>query len=162
MYSSRHPFIARIEPTFLITIAFIASINGAMACSDPLTSFPIFEDFEANTIENWIHDVNDDFNWRTRSGSTPSGGTGPSSAYDGSYYIYTEATSPNNPGKEANLISPCFSVLATASTSLEFSYHMRGNGMGSFDVEISTNDGSSWTTLWGLYDGQLGEARWFY
>lgn len=36
--------------------------------------------------------------WNRTSSDTPSSGTGPSSAQDGTYFVYTEATSPNNGG----------------------------------------------------------------
>ena len=34
---------------------------------------------------------------------TPSSSTGPSSAYDGSYYVYAETNTPNNPGFEFSM-----------------------------------------------------------
>ena len=37
-------------------------------------------------------DPNNDIDWTNRSGGTPSPQTGPFPAYDGSYYMYTEAS----------------------------------------------------------------------
>ena len=46
--------------------------------------------------------------WYRRSGNTPSGPTGPSSAHSGSYYVFTETSSNNNnsTGRRYQLISP--------------------------------------------------------
>ncbi|MEM9544650.1 MAG: Ig-like domain-containing protein [Bacteroidota bacterium] len=141
----------------LIFFISVLPLSDLLACNSPTTSFPINEDFETNSIVNWTQDSADDFNWITNSGGTTSNNTGPTAAYNGTYYAYTEATSPNNPDKVANLISPCFSVQAGFSTELSFAYHMYGDGMGDFNVDISTNDGSSWTNLWGL-SGDQGNA----
>ena len=41
-------------------------------------------------LNGWSQSSTDDFDWSWRYGGTPSGNTGPSSAYDGSFYMYTE------------------------------------------------------------------------
>ena len=89
----------------------------------------------------------DDINWTIRSGATPSGSTGPSSAYDGADYVYVEASSPNYPSKKAYLTSPLFNLSSYGSAEINFAYHMYGSGMGSLSLEASTN-GSTWTSLW--------------
>ncbi|MEM9544651.1 MAG: Ig-like domain-containing protein [Bacteroidota bacterium] len=130
------------------------AVGYTTACSNPTSTFPIVEDFETNALVNWTQDSGDDFNWSINTGATTSGSTGPSGAYSGSYYAYTEATTPNNPNKIANLISPCFTVQSGTTTQISFAYHMYGNGQGTFNLDISTNDGSSWTTLWSLSGNQ--------
>lgn len=154
MNSSRYPYFARFKQILICLIIFVFTTKDAYACPSPTATFPVYEDFESNAFTHWTHDSSHDFNWRTNSGSTTSGSTGPSSAYSGSYYAYTEATTPNNPNKVANLISPCFDVQSGKSTQISFAYHMYGNGQGSFNLDISTDDGSSWTTLWGLSGNQ--------
>ncbi|KKM35359.1 hypothetical protein LCGC14_1564800, partial [marine sediment metagenome] len=42
---------------------------------------------------NWLQDTTDDYNWRLSNAGTPSGSTGASSPQDGSWFIYTEASS---------------------------------------------------------------------
>lgn len=101
-----------------------------------------------SSLGNWSQDSNDDFDWTRRTGGTPSSNTGPSSAIEGSHYVYMESSAPNNNVDTARLISPCIDLGNDAAT-LTFSYHMYGaNTMGSLRVDISTDGGSSWTQLW--------------
>jgi len=136
---------------FVVCTFWISAID---ACPFPSSTLPIYEDFESNSLLFWEQDPNDDFNWAVNSGGTPSSGTGPSGAFDGTYYLYTEATSPNNPDRIANLISPCFTVPTGEISYLEFAYHMYGSGMGTFNLDISTDDGSTWINLWSLSGDQ--------
>ena len=48
-----------------------------------------FEDSDICDIEQ---SEDDEFDWKRKSGSSPTGGTGPSRAQEGSYYLFTEAT----------------------------------------------------------------------
>jgi len=117
-------------------------------CSSTVASYPYHEGFE-NTIGAWTQSQDDDFDWTTRSGSTPSSNTGPSGAAEGSYYVYMESSSPNYSNKRAILISPCFDLSGTDYAQVSFKYHMYGaSTMGSLKLEISTDNGSTWTTLW--------------
>jgi len=83
--------------------------------------------------------------WTWQSGGTSSSNTGPSAAYDGSYYMYTEASSPNYPSKSFYLTSPEF--MGAQEGACRFAYHMYGSAMGTLEVQVS-DDGSSWTTIW--------------
>ncbi|MGB2985870.1 MAG: agmatine deiminase family protein, partial [Phycisphaerae bacterium] len=98
----------------------------------------------------------DDMDWTRRSGSTPSSSTGPSSAHGGSYYVYTESSSPNYPNKTAILEGPCFDFTVTGDEELTFWYHMYGTAMGTLYVEVS-DDCVAWTTVWSL-SGNQGNA----
>ena len=87
-------------------------------------------------------------------GSTPSSDTGPSSAADGSYYVYAETSSNSNTK---------FHLKKTFSGGQElygvaFQYHMYGAAMGSAVLESSTN-GTSWASLW-TKSGNKGN-QWF-
>ena len=44
---------------------------------------------------------NDNFDWKVKSGATPSSQTGPNSAKDGQNYLYIEASSPRRMGDTA-------------------------------------------------------------
>ena len=94
-------------------------------------------------LGDWLQDPNDDINWTRQSGSTPSSNTGPSSAVQGSYYVYLEATS--NLNKRGILRSPFYII--PQGYELRFNYHMYGTTIANLKVEISSN-GSSWTQLW--------------
>lgn len=48
---------------------------------------------------------NDNFDWTMGNGPTPSEETGPPSAYDGSYYIFIEASAPRQTGDTAKWVS---------------------------------------------------------
>jgi len=128
-----------------VSVTTEASSGG---CTGGITSYPYNQGFE-NTFGSWTQASGDDFDWSLRSGSTPSSNTGPSSANEGSYYIYMESSSPNYSNKRAILNSPCFDLSSESSASLEFKYHMYGSSsMGSLAMEASTDDGSTWSSVW--------------
>lgn len=124
---------------------------------------PDMEDFEDATSD-WNHDTDSAYTgggtqsnpyllYRD-SGTSPSGGTGPGS--NSSYYAYTEASGNGAPNKyfamERNIIG------GTGASKMRFYYHMHGNSMdfqnashanekAYMSVEVSINDGATWTPL---------------
>ncbi|MFD2562814.1 M14 family zinc carboxypeptidase [Aquimarina rubra] len=122
--------------------------TGVPDCAGIVT-FPYTEGFESG-IGVWTNASGDDINWTRDSNGTPSNGTGPSSAQEGSFYLFTEASGNGNgyPGKIALLDSPCIDLEALTGATLEFGYHMNGTNMGSLEVLASTDDGFSYTSLW--------------
>jgi V8-like Glu-specific endopeptidase len=135
----------------------IDSSGGAIPvpCTNTVTNFPYAESFE-NTFGAWSQPTTDDFDWTTLSGATTSSGTGPTAASDGTYYAYMEASTPNNPSKNAILASPCFNLTGVTYPQAIFDYHMLGTTMGTLSLEVSTN-GSTWTSLW-TRTGDQGSA----
>lgn len=133
--------------------------TNANSCTDcnngTYSGFPYSEGFEAG-IGLWCQGANDDIDWTRKTGSTTSSNTGPSSASEGSYYMYIEASSPNYPSKRATLESPCFDF-PNGNISMTFDYHMYGATMGTLTLEASTNNGTSWTPVWTL-SGDQGNA----
>ena len=126
------------------------------SCGSSISSFPYTESFE-NTLGDWTQGTGDDFNWATRSGSTPSSNTGPSSANSGSYYVYMESSAPNYSTKQAILNSPCFDVSGLNAPTISFKYHMYGTtAMGNLNLEASA-DGVSWGIIWSE-SGNQGNA----
>jgi len=107
--------------------------------------------FESGEQCFWTNSKSDKFDWTRRSGGTPSGGTGPSSAADGRTYVFTETSSPRRSGDTAILESPPIDMPA-APMKLEFKYHMYGSSMGSLSVAVggsrvfhkNGNQGNSW------------------
>ena len=121
---------------------------ASTGCTAQVSTYPYGESFE-NTLGLWSQDTGDDFDWTIRSGGTPSTGTGPSSANDGTYYIYMESSSPNYSSKRAILNGPCFDLTNETSATVSFKYHMKGaSTMGSLALEASTDNGVSWTSIW--------------
>ncbi|MEW7289315.1 M4 family metallopeptidase [Aquimarina sp. 2304DJ70-9] len=124
--------------------------GGASACTSGITSFPYNEGFE-NTLGAWSQSTTDDIDWTIDASGTPSRNTGPSSATQGSYYLFVEASGSGTgyPDKQAVLESPCFDLSGLSSASFSFSYHMYGaTDMGSLAVDASTDEGATWTSLW--------------
>jgi Zn-dependent metalloprotease/chitodextrinase len=118
------------------------------SCTAQVTAFPYNESFE-NTLGLWSQASDDDFDWTVKTGSTPSSNTGPSSADNGSYYVYMESSSPNYSTKRAILNSPCIDLTGQTQAIITFKYHMYGaSTMGSLALEASTDNGASWTNIW--------------
>lgn len=122
-------------------------------CSTTVSSFPYSEGFESN-FGLWTQSTDDDMDWTRDSNGTPSSSTGPSSAAEGTYYIYTEASSPNYPSKVAILDGPCFDVSGLSNPTLTFQYHMYGATMGTLSLQARPDGSNTWTTIWSLSGNQ--------
>jgi hypothetical protein len=130
------------------TRTIIVTQPSTGGCTGGVSSFPYSESFE-NTLGAWSQGSGDDFNWTIKSGSTPSSNTGPSSASAGSYYVFMESSSPNYSTKRAILNSPCFNLSVATQATFGFKYHMYGaSSMGSLALEVSSDNGSTWTSVW--------------
>lgn len=131
----------------------IRTVNVAepsTGCSGGISTFPYTEGFESN-FGGWTQSTADDLDWLRDASGTPSNNTGPSSAIEGSTYIYVEASvnGTGYPNKRAILTSPCFDLGGLTNPVFSFQYHMFGAAdMGSIAAEISDDDGATWTTLW--------------
>ena len=135
------------NPATPLTRTIIISAPGS-GCSGGITSFPYLEGFE-NTLGGWTQSVSDDINWTVDNNGTPSNNTGPSSAIQGDYYVYVEASTPNFPSRRAILNSPCFDLSTLNDAKFSFNYHMFGaSDMGRIDLEVSEDAGVTWTSLW--------------
>ncbi len=118
-------------------------------CIDRIISFPHKESFEYPwwSLE-WQEDTFDDMDWTKTSQSTPSSSTGPSAAQHGYYFKHIEASGNNSPNKTANLVTRCISMDDMDNKQIIFYYHMFGEHMGTLNLQVSTNYGSTWTTIW--------------
>ncbi|WP_298517190.1 S8 family serine peptidase [uncultured Kordia sp.] len=128
------------------------NVNAAStgSCAGQVSSFPYSEGFE-NTFGAWTQSTADDIDWSITSGTTPSNNTGPSSATQGTYYTFVEASGNGTgyPTKQAILNSPCFDLSGETQATFAFGYHMFGaTDMGSIALEASNDDGATWTSLW--------------
>ncbi len=141
-------------------IKVTTNIGGepSFTCSATISSFPYTESFESGWGQ-WTEEISSNI-WRRNSGGTTSNGTGPSGGAMGStFYMYTEASSPNYPDKDAVLLSPCFDLSQQSQASFSFSYHMYGEDMGSLRLQVATEAAPSWKTIWARSDDQ--ENQWF-
>lgn len=109
-----------------------------------ISSFPYCESFEAGWGD-WYNEGADDFDWTRKSGSTPTSYTGPSSAGDGTYYLFTECDY-HLPSKVANFICN-FDFTSISEPVITFGYHMYGSEMGSLRMDVF--DGTTWNnSVW--------------
>ncbi len=135
-------------PAFWDAMGLTTTPPPAEECSGDVDSFPYQESFEAS-IGEWSQSANDDLNWTVNSGGTPSSGTGPDGAVDGSSYIYVEASGNGTgyPSKQAILNSPCLDFSAAGTPSLSFQYHMIGNAVGVLSVDARTDNTGDWVSV---------------
>ncbi|WP_420573452.1 immunoglobulin-like domain-containing protein [Kordia sp.] len=144
---------AAVEVTRTITVE-----EASIGCVNGISSFPYTEGFE-NTLGGWTQSTEDDIDWTIDANGTPSNGTGPDSAIEGNFYVYVEASGngAGYPDKQAILTSPCFDLGGLTEATFSFNYHMLGTDMGTLDVEISEDNGATWTSIW-TKTGNQGSA----
>ncbi len=88
----------------------------------------------------WTRSTNTGRRWTTGTGGTPSNGTGPNGDVNGNgQYLYTEASigTGTTEIESPQIVVPMF----LSNPVLEFSYHMFGNGITSFAIEIDNGSG---------------------
>jgi MAM domain, meprin/A5/mu/Secretion system C-terminal sorting domain/Fibronectin type III domain/Proprotein convertase P-domain len=126
------------------TSQWIGPFSFTTACA--ISIAPYTENFEnAGVIPNcWTNDIGDDINWSFGQ-TTPSFNTGPSGDHTTGtgYFAFTEASQPNYPSMQADMLSPWIDITPLTIPALDFWYHMYGADMGSLHIDI--NDGSGWT-----------------
>ncbi|MBN1338240.1 MAG: hypothetical protein JXA03_02890, partial [Bacteroidales bacterium] len=130
---------------------------GLTTSGTGINTFPYTESYESG-LGSWHQSQDDDFNWTLNQGPTPSSGTGPAAAYDGNYYLFTEASDPNSPNKSAGVFAK-FNFSQVDHPVMSFWYHMYGSNMGTLKVQASSDNGNSWNELWTL-SGNQGD-QWF-
>ncbi|MDG5492321.1 choice-of-anchor D domain-containing protein [Psychroserpens sp. SPM9] len=154
--NSRFRFIGQSSSTNEWSVYDDIHIEGNISstCTTAISSFPYNEGFESG-LGDWTQDATDDNDWTRETGGTPSGSTGPNAAHEGSWYMFTEGSNPNF-NDVFNLVSPCFDLTAETGATFSFYYHMRGGDMGTLDVEVSTDNGITYSApLW----SQSGEVQ---
>lgn len=122
-------------------------VTGPPVCTTTVSSFPYVEGFE-NTLGQWSQGSGDDFDWAVQSGGTASSGTGPAAAAAGTYYVYAETSTPNNPSKTTILNSPCFNLSGVNGPEATFQYQMTGTAVGNVKLEVRQDGASTWSQIW--------------
>jgi hypothetical protein len=108
-------------------------------CSENRSRYILDCDFEIDLC-SWQTDGLADFSWTRRSSQTETIGTGPPGDHTTGtgYYIYIEASLPQQPGHRAWLASPL--TPPTTASCLVFYYHMFGADIRTLNVMIQTSD----------------------
>ncbi|NQZ77732.1 MAG: S8 family serine peptidase, partial [Ekhidna sp.] len=122
----------------------------SLSCNSTVSTFPYAQGFESG--DGWNQLGGDDGNWVRDANGTPSSNTGPSSAVEGSFYMFLEASTNNSAGQIGNnataiLESDCFDLSGVTGAAFSFQHHMFGNNVGSISVQASI-DGATWNTLY--------------
>ena len=136
-----------------------------------IATFPALETFNDSTIwvPNTSYNTNNDtisncwdrdptggfvYKWVVRKTATTSLYSGPDDDYTGGKnYMYV--ANYGTPGDETELISPIYNTNSLTSPSLSYYYHMFGQQMGNLYVDVSTNNGATWTTV----DSLIGQQQ---
>lgn len=108
----------------------------------------------------WNNATNDDFDWIINAGPTLTSLTGPDDDVPGGgNYIYLESSpSPCRSNNQALLVSNCIEVHASPdSCDMSFNYMLYGVNVNSVLLQITTNGGATWQTLWSA-SGNLGNV----
>lgn len=141
----------------------------------PAATLPWTEDFESftlcssnsdcgatvcpmtNGLTNLENGNDDDVDWRTFEGNTPSNNTGPSDDFmpgtATGNYVYLEASGSCNQ-QEAYLLTRCIDLTGALNPELSFGYHLYGAGMGSIHVDLYS--GGAWINDIFQASGNLG------
>lgn len=141
------------RPTNNNQITLVTTINSSNIL------IPWFDNFDSNSLCNsssncgatfctinggWLNEENatqDDIDFRTITGSTPSQNTGPTSDHTGGgRYLYLEASNGCN-GQVAELVTPCIDLTDTSAILPQFRlwYHMFGGSMGELHIDVFHN-----------------------
>ena len=125
-----------------------AGLTDNSLCTYPCIASDTTESFELG-LGAWANDTINNVDWTTFSGSTTSGGTGPTAAYDGAFYAYVETSFPAAAGDISQMSLACVDASAWTAPTLVFAYHMYGATMGTLSVIANGTD-----TLWSLTGDQ--------
>lgn len=141
---------------FLLAAAFIA----LPAHAQTISSFPHTENFESFSTcgtscgttcalsGGWVNVTGDGMDWLVSEGSTPTLNTGPDSDHNPGTstgnYLYVESSAPCD-SLTAAFTSPPLDLTGLSNFRWDFWFHMFGNNLGTLHVDVSTNNGLSYT-----------------
>lgn len=129
-----------------------------------INTFPYFENFESeplcgtscsntcNLMGGWKNALQYGFpaagtNWLAEDGATPSSPTGPDFDHTTGTgkYLYVESSGCNN--ISADLYSDVFDFTNVSNPAMEYWYHMFGATMGTLQIDVLTNGGTTVTNV---------------
>ena len=137
-----------------------------ISSDNPVRYFPHTDDFDRTDAFRehiWLqeHDDSDNTNWRNAP-YTDSDNTGASSAQSGQTFMYFEASLDYTDKDNAILLSPFYDLRKRTDANVEFHYHMYGRNTGSLKLEVTTDKGKTWASLFSVTGQQQssGSAAW--
>ncbi|MDR9398061.1 MAG: S8 family serine peptidase [Salibacter sp.] len=125
------------------TIPYTQNFDNFINCSTAWGCASV----SCNLTQGWYNipnsSENDSIDWRTHSGGTGSGNTGPSSDHTtgNGRYLYLEGSGNGGSGcknKTAMANSPCFDLAGTNNPTLSYWYHAYGSSIGSLHIDVFT------------------------
>ena len=132
--------------------AFGASVDNILVTETaPISNYPHTDDFEGGSIGNWKQSADDDIDFTVHTGGTASTGTGPSDAFEGKYYIYTEATGNYN---KTAFIDIDIDLTSLIDPMITFAYHMYGVKQGEVKLQFSLDQTNFYDLGWKLSGDQ--------
>jgi hypothetical protein len=150
-YGDEVVFVAdEISDTDTLDADFDGTTSNTYVSNDEISlsasvSLEDTESFESS-LGDWTLGTDDDQDWIRDASGTPSSNTGPSSAQDGTYYIYIEASSPSAMYTSGNEAVIEYDIGSTESGYVDFYYHQYGVDQGTLYLEGW--NGSTWTEIW--------------
>ena len=160
-----YDFYVQVDCGGLGTSVWVGPLSFTTLCAPVVAPWTYDVETAAATTNSTIDDCWDSnptgttaaFRWNVDdNGGTPSTATtGPSGAFSGVKYFYTEGTSGTT-GAEAELYTPLVNINALATPSLQYYYHMFGSNIGELHVDIF--DGTTWTNSVDVIVGQQQTA----
>ena len=157
-------FVESVDPNTTYRYRAFVCFSGLCSAGSPSAGtawYQHFDNFESG-MGNWSQVGVDDFDWTRHSGGTTSTFTGPEGAANStSWYMYTEASVPNFPSKEAIFESEEFDAGSSSGASVSFYWSMYGeyplegtSYMGSLSLYVSDDSGGTWNLVWSMSGNQ--------
>ncbi len=142
-----------------------AFFTKAQTCSTTISTFPHTQNFETTSStgnlptgwETTISSIYYPYRWKLNAGPTPTPASGPNVDHTlgtaAGKYLYTDATFDTE-GAVTELTSPCINLSGLTSPGFEFWFHRAGLAMGRMDIQVSNNNGVTWSTVYTLNGAQ--------
>lgn len=147
----------RITPLYIVVL-----LSGFLTKAQGESLITIYSESFEEGLGNFSQDTTDSFDWTRKSGATSTPDTGPDSASEGSFYVYTE-TSSRSTGQTAVLNLNSFSLGSVPTQlKLKFMYNLYSNppsgfSYGSINLEVYSSD--SWISVWKKTNG-INDKTW--
>lgn len=140
-----------LNDTIVLTLTNYSSSSASLPYTQNFDNFTSCstawgcESITCALSQGWINLANangsDSIDWRTHSGTTGSGGTGPSGDHTSGTgnYLYLEGSGNGGSGcqwKEAQLHSPCFDLSDANDPMISYWYHAYGSAIGSLHMDV--------------------------